>query len=209
MYLTAAGRKAFASYIDAPAAHLKDHSAVPAFAKTAPESRQDVVRIHSGREKPAHAFVAVFYRDHWFWVDEGDWQTKRALTAVMFFFTLAESLGGVESLICHPPSMTHASVPPETRLKVGITDGLVRFSVGIEHIDDIIEGVYRTMLRVPQGDPAWDGNAPDPSSSRAPLSTARSSVAPLNEAPRRLAFVRSAPESPLRTDVSGRCTARG
>ena len=52
-------------------------------------------------------------------------------------FTLAESLGGVESLICHPPSMTHASVPPEVRRQVGIGDGLLRFSVGIEDVEDL------------------------------------------------------------------------
>ncbi len=82
---------AFASYIDAPEPHLKEHSAVPAFEKVAPGSRLDVVRIHSGKDKPPHAFAAVHYRDHWFWVDDGDWQTKRALTAVIFFFTLAET----------------------------------------------------------------------------------------------------------------------
>lgn len=53
-------------------------------------------------------------------------------------FTLAESLGGIESLACHPASMTHASVPRATREAVGITDSLVRFSVGIEHINDLI-----------------------------------------------------------------------
>ncbi len=51
---------------------------------------------------------------------------------------LAESLGGVESLVCHPASMTHASIPYETRQKVGITDGLIRLSIGIENINDII-----------------------------------------------------------------------
>ena len=52
-------------------------------------------------------------------------------------FTMAESLGGVESLICHPASMTHASVPPEVRRQVGISDGLLRFSVGIEDVADL------------------------------------------------------------------------
>ncbi len=58
---------------------------------------------------------------------------------------LGESLGGVESLISHPASMTHASVPPETRNKLGITDGLVRISVGIEDADDIIEDLDRAL----------------------------------------------------------------
>lgn len=53
------------------------------------------------------------------------------------WFTLAESLGGVESLVCHPASMTHASVPPEVRRQVGIGDGLLRFSVGIEDVADL------------------------------------------------------------------------
>jgi cystathionine gamma-lyase/homocysteine desulfhydrase len=52
-------------------------------------------------------------------------------------FTLAESLGGVESLISHPASMTHGSVPPAERLKLGITPGLVRISVGIEDVEDL------------------------------------------------------------------------
>ena len=51
---------------------------------------------------------------------------------------LAESLGGVESLVCHPASMTHASIPYEIRQQVGITDGLIRLSVGIENIDDLL-----------------------------------------------------------------------
>ncbi len=53
-------------------------------------------------------------------------------------FTLAESLGAVESLINNPSKMTHASVPAEERAKLGITDNLFRLSVGIEHVDDLI-----------------------------------------------------------------------
>ena len=54
-------------------------------------------------------------------------------------FTLAESLGGVESLIGHPASMTHASIPKEERMKVGLTDSLIRLSIGVEDADDLIE----------------------------------------------------------------------
>jgi cystathionine beta-lyase/cystathionine gamma-synthase len=61
------------------------------------------------------------------------------------YFTQAESLGGIESLICHPASMTHASVPKEVRESVGITDGVVRFSVGIEHLDDLWEDFLRSF----------------------------------------------------------------
>ena len=60
-------------------------------------------------------------------------------------FTLAESLGGVESLISHPASMTHASVPKEEREKMGLTDSLVRFSVGIEDIEDLIADVEQAL----------------------------------------------------------------
>ncbi len=60
-------------------------------------------------------------------------------------FTLAESLGGVESLIEHPAIMTHASVPPENRAKLGIDDGLIRISVGIEHVDDLLTDLQHAL----------------------------------------------------------------
>jgi cystathionine gamma-synthase len=63
-------------------------------------------------------------------------------------FTLAESLGGVESLICHPPTMTHASVPAEVRRKVGISDGLLRFSVGIEEVEDLRRDIDEALTQV-------------------------------------------------------------
>ena len=59
--------------------------------------------------------------------------------------TMAESLGGVESLIEHPDSMTHASMPKEQRLKAGITEGLIRFSVGLEDVDDLLEDLKRVL----------------------------------------------------------------
>ncbi len=71
-------------------------------------------------------------------VIKGGLDASRAMLERCEIFTLAESLGGVESLIEHPAIMTHASVPPETRAKLGIDDGLVRISVGIEHVDDLI-----------------------------------------------------------------------
>ena len=71
-------------------------------------------------------------------------KAKKVLNNVKIFI-LAESLGGVESLISHPASMTHATVPKEEREKFGLTDGLVRFSVGIEDIEDLIEDVEKTL----------------------------------------------------------------
>ena len=63
-------------------------------------------------------------------------------------FSLAESLGGVESLIGHPASMTHASIPRESRLKVGLTDSLIRLSVGVEDVDDLIEDLKQALNKV-------------------------------------------------------------
>lgn len=63
-------------------------------------------------------------------------------------FTQAESLGGIESLIAHPASMTHASIPKEVRESVGVTDGLVRFSVGIEHVEDLWEDIEQALRTV-------------------------------------------------------------
>jgi cystathionine beta-lyase/cystathionine gamma-synthase len=60
-------------------------------------------------------------------------------------FSLAESLGGVESLINHPASMTHASIPREERLKNGLSDSLIRLSVGIEDIDDLLEDLQQAI----------------------------------------------------------------
>jgi cystathionine beta-lyase/cystathionine gamma-synthase len=61
-------------------------------------------------------------------------------------FVLAESLGGVESLIGHPATMTHASVPPEMRRAMGLTDGLVRLSVGIEDVDDLVADLDQALV---------------------------------------------------------------
>jgi len=65
-------------------------------------------------------------------------EAKRVLSSTKLF-ALAESLGGVESLINHPATMTHASIPREERIKNGLTDSLIRLSVGIEDAEDLIE----------------------------------------------------------------------
>jgi cystathionine gamma-lyase len=62
-------------------------------------------------------------------------------------FTLAESLGGVESLMCHPATMTHASVPPEERARIGITDALIRLSVGVEDVEDLLEDLEQAIKK--------------------------------------------------------------
>ena len=64
------------------------------------------------------------------------------------YFTLAESLGGVESLVCHPAGMTHAAMAPEARRRAGIADGLLRISVGIEDEADLLGDIEAALDRV-------------------------------------------------------------
>ena len=71
-------------------------------------------------------------------------EAKRVLSST-HLFSLAESLGGVESLINHPASMTHASIPREERIKNGLSDSLIRLSVGIEDADDLIEDLNKAI----------------------------------------------------------------
>ena len=82
---------AMASYADVPESDLKEGRATPSVQTTDSAGNRDPVEIKCGKEKPADAFAAVHYRNHWFWVDDRDWRTKRALTAVMFLFTMAET----------------------------------------------------------------------------------------------------------------------
>jgi cystathionine gamma-lyase len=114
------------------------------------ENRSDVVRvIYPGLEShPQHALArrqmdafggmvtAVF---------AGGLERSRRFLESCRIFTLAESLGGVESLIEHPALMTHASIPAKQRAAIGIDDGLVRMSVGIEHVDDLIADLDQAL----------------------------------------------------------------
>jgi cystathionine beta-lyase/cystathionine gamma-synthase len=76
--------------------------------------------------------------------DESDENVKRVLSSTRLF-ALAESLGGVESLINHPSSMTHASIPREERIKNGLADSLIRLSVGIEDVEDLIDDLNNAI----------------------------------------------------------------
>jgi cystathionine beta-lyase/cystathionine gamma-synthase len=80
--------------------------------------------------------------------DLGSLEAARRLLNAVRLHALAESLGGVESLISHPATMTHASVPAERRQALGITDGLVRISAGIEDIEDLKEDLAQALDRV-------------------------------------------------------------
>ncbi len=78
----------------------------------------------------------------------GSFERGKILLESLRLFALAESLGGVESLISHPASMTHASVPPEERRRIGLTDGLVRISVGVESARDLIGDLEQALENV-------------------------------------------------------------
>jgi cystathionine gamma-lyase/cystathionine beta-lyase/cystathionine gamma-lyase/homocysteine desulfhydrase len=80
--------------------------------------------------------------------DVGSLVNARAVLEGVRLCTLAESLGAVETLISHPATMTHASVLPETRARLGITDGLVRISVGLEDVDDIIADLDQALGKI-------------------------------------------------------------
>ena len=71
-------------------------------------------------------------------------EATRVLSSTKLF-SLAESLGGVESLINHPASMTHASIPKEERIKNGLSDSLIRLSIGIEDAGDLIEDLEKAI----------------------------------------------------------------
>ena len=76
---------------------------------------------------------------------KGGLEAARKFLERVKVFSLAESLGGVESLIEHPAIMTHASLPKEIREKIGISDELIRVSVGIENIDDLIDDLKNAL----------------------------------------------------------------
>ena len=101
------------------------------------------LKTHPGRElmtRQATGFGGMIS------FDVGSEQNADELLAKLRYFTLAESLGAVESLISIPARMTHASIPRERRLQLGITDGLVRISVGIEDVEDLLEDLAKALV---------------------------------------------------------------
>jgi cystathionine gamma-lyase len=97
---------------------------------------------------PQHALAAKQMRDFGGMISaelSGGLAAAKKFLERVRVFSLGESLGGVESLIEHPAIMTHATVPPENRAKLGISDGLVRFSVGIEDVSDLIADVEQAL----------------------------------------------------------------
>ncbi len=104
------------------------------------------------KEHPGHDIARAQMRDFGgmvsFDLTKDSYEAAEVVLSNTRFFTLAESLGGVESLIGHPASMTHASIPREQRLSVGLTDSLIRLSVGVEDEKDLIEDLKQALDRI-------------------------------------------------------------
>jgi cystathionine gamma-lyase len=101
-------------------------------------------------EHPQHALAAQQMKGFGgmlTFVIDGGLPAARTFLKSLRLWTCAESLGGVESLIEHPAIMTHASVPPETRRKLGIDDGFIRLSVGIENAQDLVDDLFQALDR--------------------------------------------------------------
>ena len=81
-------------------------------------------------------------------IDLGSFDKASKFVSHLNIFTLAESLGGVESLICHPAKMTHASISAEDRQRLGISDGLLRLSIGVEDVDDLISDLDTALQNI-------------------------------------------------------------
>lgn len=96
---------------------------------------------HEVAKKQMKMFGAMVSFD----LHENTYEAAEKILSGTHLFSLAESLGGVESLIGHPASMTHASIPRDLRLKVGLTDSLIRLSIGVEDVDDLIEDLDKAL----------------------------------------------------------------
>ena len=115
------------------------------------ESRDEVDKvIYPGLEShPAHELATRQMRSYGGMISfelKSGVPGGRAFSMATKVFTLAESLGGVESLVEVPPIMTHASIPAAERQAAGMADGLVRLSVGVEHIDDLLADIERGLI---------------------------------------------------------------
>jgi cystathionine beta-lyase/cystathionine gamma-synthase len=130
--------------------HDKTGRAVAAFLEEHPKVKK--VYYPGSLSHPQHAIARRQQRGFGGMVsfDVGSLEAARTVLESVKLCTLAESLGGVETLISHPATMTHASVDEAKRLRIGITDGLVRISVGIEDTDDIIADLDQALDKIGQ-----------------------------------------------------------
>lgn len=131
-------------------AHCENGRAVAHFLRQHP--KVGVVNWPGFEDHPGHAIAKKQMRDFGgmisFTLKSGNYDHAMTVASSMQVFSLAESLGGVESLIGHPASMTHASIPREERLKAGVEDGLLRLSVGVEDVEDLIEDLQQALDKV-------------------------------------------------------------
>jgi cystathionine gamma-lyase/cystathionine beta-lyase/cystathionine gamma-lyase/homocysteine desulfhydrase len=144
-WLVMRGTKTLALRMDQ---HDKSGRAVAAFLEEHPKVGK--VYYPGSASHPQHALASRQQRGFGGMVsfDVGSLSAARTVLESVKLCTLAESLGGVESLISHPATMTHASVNAEKRERLGITDGLVRISVGLEDTDDIIADLDQALDRI-------------------------------------------------------------
>ena len=141
-FLVLRGTKTLAVRMEA---HDKNGRAVAAFLDEHPKVRQ--VYYPGLQSHPQHELARIQQKGFGGMIafETGSLESAKKVLESVKVCTLAESLGGVESLISHPATMTHASVPHEKRQILGITDGLVRVSVGIEDIEDILEDLDQAL----------------------------------------------------------------
>ena len=99
-----------------------------------------VPRLHGNTRRPRGSIFHPFAS-----LKTTKFETSKKIAENLKLFTLAESLGGVESLCCHPASMTHASIPVEERKKSGLVESLLRLSVGIEDVEDLIDDLNNAI----------------------------------------------------------------
>lgn len=112
----------------------------------------EVARVHYPGlpSHPGHELARAQMKDFGGMISfelKGDLERAKRMISSTEVFSLAESLGGVESLIGHPATMTHGSIPREERLKSGLVDGLIRLSVGIEDVQDLMDDLDRAIVR--------------------------------------------------------------
>ncbi len=141
-FLVLRGTKTLAVRMEA---HDKNGRAVAAFLEEHPNVQK--VYYPGLSSHPQHDLARIQQRGFGGMVafETGSLENAKKVLENVKLCTLAESLGGVESLISHPATMTHASVPTEKRQSLGITDGLVRVSVGIEDVEDILEDLDQAL----------------------------------------------------------------
>ena len=129
--------------------HCENGKAIAHYLKS--HSNVDKVYWPGFEDHPNHDIAKAQMNDYGgmisFTTKEDSYEGAVKVVEKLKIFTLAESLGGVESLAGHPASMTHASIPKEDRQKIGIKDSLIRLSVGIEDIDDLIADLDQALAK--------------------------------------------------------------